>query len=163
MTPNFRTTGALLALGLLIAPLAACAPEPGTVRPDGTDLTEKVEPEGGSWPEENPDEAYAKSQALPDDFPDAFAVPEQAIVDDAGSRGAGTWFVVLRAADAAAATALWDEIVAGGGFTVSDEIETGDGGRAATLTSPTLSVSAVTLPGTDGEMLLSYDLTSVVG
>lgn len=160
MTRNLRTAAAALALGLLIAPLAGCAPEPGSVRPDGTDLTEKVEPEGESWPEENPEEAFEKTTELPADFPAEFVIPASAVIDDAGSRGFGTWFVVLSAADAAAASAVWDEIVTSGGFSVSDDAETADGGRAATLTSTALTAAAVTLPGEDGGMLLSYDITS---
>lgn len=162
MTRTIRAAAGVLALGLLVGPLAGCAPEPGTVRPDGTDLTEKVEPEGGSWPEANPDEVFEKSQELPADFPAEFVIPEGAVIDDAGSRAVGSWFVVLRASDAAVASALWDGVVAGGGFAVADETETGDGGRAATLTSATLSVAAVTLPSEDGGVLLSYDITSVV-
>lgn len=162
MNRNLRGAASLLALGLLVAPLAGCAPEPGSVNPDGTDLTEKVEPEGGSWQEENPDEAFAKSAELPEDFPSGFAIPDSATIDDAGSRGHGSWFVVLRVPDAAAAATVWDEVVTSGGFTVSDDEETGDGGRSATLTSSELVVAAVTLQGEGDERLLSYDITSFV-
>lgn len=163
MTTIIRAATGVLALGLTVTLLAGCAPEPGTVSPDGRDLTEKVEPEGGSWPEANPDEAYEKSQELPEGFPAAFVVPEGAIVDDAGSRDAWTWYLVLRADSPAAADALWDAVVTGSAFTVSDEVGTGDGGRAATLTSPELSVSAVTMPGEGDTVLVSYDITQGVG
>ncbi|KAM9862526.1 hypothetical protein ACI1US_01622 [Leucobacter sp. BZR 635] len=161
MTRTPRATASLAALALLLVPLSACAAEPGTERPDGTDLTEKVEPEGGSWPEENPEEVFEKSAELPADFPAEFVVPESALVDDAGSRGPGVWFVVFKASDDASAALLWDEIVSAGGFTVGDETETGDGGRSATLSVPALEVTAVTLPADDGAVLLSYDLVSV--
>lgn len=163
MTHKMRATAAVLALGLLLAPLSGCAPEPGTVNPDGRDLTEKVEPEGGSWQEENPDEVFDKQVELPADFPAAFVLPEGAVIDDAGLRGVDSWFVVLRAEDQPAADALWDAVVSSGGFTVSDETETGDGGRAATLTGTGLEVAAVTLPTDSAGVLLSYDLTAVLG
>ena len=163
MRLTIRACTAVAVFGLLTLPLTGCAPEPGTQHPDGTDLTEKVEPEGGSWPEQNPDEAFEKSAELPPDFPGSFVVPADAVIDDAGSRGDGSWFVVFRAADADAGSALWDAVVQSSGFTVTDEIETVDGGRAATLSSPDLSVSAVTLTGDNGTVLLSYDLGQPVG
>lgn len=163
MKHNLRSTAGVLALGLLLAPLAGCAPEPGTVNPEGGDLTEKVEPEGGSWQEENPDEAFEKQAELPADFPDGFVLPEGAVIDDAGTRGVDSWFVVLRAEDQSAADALWDAVVSGGGFTVSDETATGDGGRSASLTAPGLQVTALTLPSDSGGMLLSYDLSAFLG
>lgn len=162
MTRNIRTAAGALALGFLLLPLVGCAPEPGSVRPDGTDLTEKHEPEGGSWSEPNPEEAYEKGQELPADFPVAFVVPEGAVIDDIGSRGYGTWYVVFRTDEATQAAALWDEVIRAGSFTVSEEVETGDGGRAATLTSPELSVSAVTMADEAQATLLSYDITAVV-
>ena len=163
MTRIASPIAGVIALGLLIAPLTGCAPEPGTVSPDGSDLTEKVEPEGGSWAEENPDEVYAKDTQLPEGFPAGFVLPEGSVIDDAGSRGYGSWYVVLRAADAEAAETLWDAIVSEGGFTVSDDAATGDGGRSATLTTAAMTVQAVTMPAEDGDgTLLSYDLTEVV-
>lgn len=163
MTKITRAATGALTLALAVTLLAGCAPEPGTVNPDGRDLTEKVEPEGGSWPEANPEEAYEKSQELPEGFPAAFVVPEGATVDDAGSRDGGTWYLVLRADSSDAADGLWDAVVTGSGFAVSDEVETGDGGRAATLTSAELAVSAVTMPGEGDAVLLSYDITQGVG
>ncbi len=163
MTKTNRLGAGAAALGLAAVLLAGCAPEPGTVAPDGRDLTEKVEPEGGSWTEPNPEEAYEKSAELPDGFPEGFVVPEGAVVDDAGSRDFGSWYVVLRAADKAAADTLWDSVVSGSGFSASDEAATGDGGRTATLVSPALEVTAVTMAGDDGAILLSYDITEVVG
>ncbi|MCS3428364.1 hypothetical protein [Leucobacter aridicollis] len=163
MTTTPRLAAGAIALGLAATLLAGCAPEPDTVSPDGRDLTEKVEPEGGSWAEPNPEEAYEKSAELPDDFPADFVVPEGAVVDDAGSRGFGSWYVVLRAPDQDTANTLWDAVVTGSGFAASDEAETGDGGRTATLVSPALEVTAVTMSGDDGAVLLSYDITQVVG
>lgn len=150
--------------------LVGCAPEPGSSEAPDTDSgivspdpAEKQEPEGGSWPEENPPEVFEKNQDMPDDFPETFVVPGDAVVDDSGTRGYGVWFLVLRAEDEAAAHALWDAIVAGSGFAVSDESETTEGGRAATLTSDALAVQALTMPDADGSVLLSYDITALAG
>lgn len=159
-----------LVCGLFVGSLVGCAPEPGVNDVDDTDSgivspdpAEKQEPEGGSWPEENPPEVFEKKQDIPDDFPETFVVPVDAVVDDAGTRGYGVWFLVLRAEDEAAANALWDAIVTDSGFVVSDESETTEGGRAATLTSDALAVQALTMPDADGSVLLSYDITAIAG
>ena len=154
-----RAAAAAIALTLLALPLAGCAPEPGSVRPDGSSLEEKHEPDGESWPEKNPDEAYEKQQELPADFPAAFVVPEGAAVDDAGSRAPGSWYLVLRADSAEAADALWDEVVSAGSFEARDAEGSGDA-RSATLVGGGLEVAALTLPGEDGAVLLSYDITA---
>ena len=162
-----RVSAAVLALGLLVAPLAGCAPEPGASGSEGPEgpgsaPTEKQEPEGGSWPAENPDEVYDKHQEIPEDFPEAFVIPEGAEIDNVGTRGHGTWYLVLRAADEDEAAVLWDEVVAAGSFVQSDGMETTEGGIAATLSSGELTVDAMTLPEADGTVLVSYDITSAV-
>ena len=166
---NRRSTplAACLALGLLIAPLAACAPEPGSSDPGnskpGTQTPgEKEEPEGGSWPEKNPDEVFEKHTELPADFPSSFTIPEGAKIDDAGTRGVGVWYLVLRAGSTADADALWAGIVESNGFAVSDEFTTAEKGRAATLRGAVLSVTALTIPQSDGTVLISYDITRLV-
>lgn len=158
-------------MGVLIAPLTACAPEPVPSAPgesSGTSTStpkpgDKKEPEGDSWPEKNPDEVYEKHTEIPADFPAGFAIPAGAEVDDTGSRGAGTWFLVLRATDAAAAATLWDSVIGSSGFAVSDEFETAEKGHAATLSAATLTASAMTIPQSDGSVLLSYDITQLPG
>lgn len=162
MSRSTRITASVLALGLLVLPLAACAPEPGEGTQSDPVPTEKQEPEGGSWPEENPDEVFEKQQDIPEDFPESFVIPDGAVVDDVGSRGYGTWYLVLRATDQAAADELWDEVIAAGAFEVSDEAETVEGGVSATLSTGALSVTAMTLPDSDDTVLLSYDITSTV-
>ena len=164
MTRVARVSAAVLALGLLVAPLAGCAPEPGAYSPagPGSAPAEKQEPEGGSWPAENPDEVYEKHREIPEDFPEAFVIPENAEDDDVGTRGYGTWYLILRAADESEAAVLWNEIVAAGSFVQSDDLETAEGGIAATLSSGELMVNAMTLPENDGTVLVSFDITSVV-
>lgn len=155
-------TAAALALSLLLLPLAGCAPEPGSSGTGDPIPTEKQPPEGGSWPEENPDEVFEKHQDIPDDFPEGFIIPEGAAIDDVGSRGYGTWYLVLRADTEVSASALWDEVIAGGAFTVSEESTTVEGGKTATLENGELSALAVTMPSDDETVLLSYDITSTV-
>lgn len=165
------TAGALV----LAAGLAACAPEPGTAGGTGganggngetggsgqTSEGQKGNADGtGSWQEPNKPEVAEKQVELPASFPkDQFVIPEGAKVDDTGERSEGQWYLVLHAADAQAAAALWDQVVAGGSFTASNEAKTGDGGRSATLSSPELTVDALTLPQQDGSVLLSYDIS----
>ena len=161
-----------LASATLLFGLTACAPEPGETGTTGQEAKERMEQEEsgkggdagtGSWPEENPEDVSDKHTDLPETFPgEAFPIPEGATIDDTGERAEGQWFVVLRAADAAAADALWNEVVAGGGFAVADETETAEGGRAATLTTPGYSVGALTFPQEDGSVLLSYDIMQTV-
>lgn len=161
-----RAIASALAIGLLVAPLAACAPEPGAAQSQQektTDPSKKQEPEGGSWPEKNPDEVYEKHTEIPADFPAEFVVPQGADIDDAGARGGGVWYLVLRATDAADADALWNDVIAEGSFTASDELTTAEGGRAATLTGATLRITAMTLPQSDGSVLVSYDITRTAG
>ncbi len=162
MERSQRLAAGVLALGLLVLPLSACAEEPGATGTGDPVPTEKQEPEGGSWPAENPDEVFEKSQDIPDDFPEAFVIPEGAVIDDVGSRGYGTWYLVLRAEDQATIDSLWESIVSTGEFAVSDEASTAEGGRMATLESGALSVSAITIPDEDGSVLMSYDITSTV-
>ncbi|MFC5338245.1 hypothetical protein [Leucobacter denitrificans] len=162
MAQSPRITAGVLALGLLVLPLTACAEEPGAVGTGDPVPTEKQEPEGGSWPAENPDEVFEKSQEIPEDFPAEFVIPEGATIDDVGSRGFGTWYLVLRAEDQEASDAIWESIVTNSGFTVTDDAETVEGGRMATLESGALSASAMTIPGEDGSVLMSYDITAAV-
>lgn len=111
------------------------------------------------WTGGVPDEALEKTTELPASFPAAsFVIPDGSVIDDAGERSATSWFVVLRAKDAAGASALWNAVVAGSGFTVTDAAETPEGGTSAVLTSAALSVSALTLPEADGSVLISYDV-----
>lgn len=150
-----RRVIAAVAVPTLVLGLAACAPEPVTgSREKGAELGEEGESGWGATSEQD----ELKSTELPDDFPkDAFTVPEGAVVDDAGKRG-DMWFLVLRAADEAEAESWWSEVIAGSGFVVSDDAETGDGGRSATLTATALTVTALSIPQEDGSVLLSYDI-----
>lgn len=159
---SFRI-GAALGTALLVFSLAACAPEPTDLPDGGTDgggkggepTTSETDWGGQEVPEEE------LVTELPSSFPsEAFQLPGHAVLYNAGERAEGVWFAVLQADDAATADALWSELVSLNGFEASDEVETTEGGRAATLTSPALNVQALTIPQTDGTVLLSYDLTA---
>lgn len=169
---------------LLLGALTACAPEPGAGGSDagsgtsgapGTSETDAPaqgsgqkgsadkgsgEQGSGSWPEDDAGMDAPKQTALPVSFPvDRFIIPKGAVIDDAGERSDGEWFVVLRAPDQPSADATWDAVLSASGFAVVDP-ETGeDGGVSAELTSQTLEVSALTLPQPDGTVLLSYDIS----
>lgn len=168
-----RLGGILLAASLAWS-LAACAPEPaaesGAV--DESQLPGEVAGQtggkaqgdtgaagGSSWQQSNPPEVSTKVAELPASFPkELFALPVDAVIDDARERSTGEWYLVLRAADQRAANDLWERVIATNGFAVSDEFETADGGRAATLTKPGLAVSGFTISGDSGAVMLSYDL-----
>ncbi|GAA2181899.1 hypothetical protein GCM10009847_25350 [Leucobacter tardus] len=163
--PNARLRRAnalsVLALaGLLAVALSACAPEPDEIA--GAPEKGTPAPEATSWTEpETEFDPNVKSTDLPDGFPsEAFPVPDGATVDDAGARSEFEWFVVFSAADGEAADALWNQIIDDGDFSVDDESRNDDGGRSALLINAELTVSATTIPDTDGSVLLSYDLSS---
>jgi hypothetical protein len=99
---------------------------------------------------------------LPASFPsDVFTVPESATIYNTGERNDSEWYLVLSAADEAAASALWDEIVQTNSFEVVDQVETSEGGVSATLNSATISAQALTIPQADGSVQLSFDLMRV--
>lgn len=145
---------------LLVLGLAACAPEP--VAGQGGKDADPDQHES-SWEQPNDEvDVYARQTELPESFPtEQFPLPEGATVYDTGERGEGVWFVVLLAEDEAESVRLWDDVVRLGGFQISDEVETSEGGQAANLTSTTLRVSALTIPQADGSVQLSYGLTRI--
>lgn len=181
----FTRVAAPVGVGLLLlGTLTACAPEPsaggsssgsgasGAPETSKTDAPAQGSGEkgsgekgsgdqgSGSWPEDDAGMDAPKQTALPVSFPvDRFIIPEGAVIDDAGERSDGEWFVVLRAPDQPSANAIWEAIVSAGGFTVVDPATGEDGGVSADLTSQTLEVSALTLPQADGAVLLSYDIS----
>lgn len=176
MLHSQRIFAAMFAAALVTAPLAGCAPEPGTVpsdgskgeaglngQPGGKGEGEKPQPDGESWPEKAPDEAFEKHQEVPNDFPESFSIPEGAVIDDVGSGANGTWFLVLRADSLEEGEALWNAVIEGGGFAVTEGPEPAEGGRTAELESSTLAVSATMFPP-EGEdfVLLSYDISPLL-
>lgn len=162
MALNRRTAGAVsrtLALGaalLLALPLAACAPEPGDADDAKQKHGENSLEEGESNHPEPPAEATKKQTELPASFPKTeFALPEGAVIDDAGERGPEQWFVVLKADSEDAATKLAEQIATTNGLQ--------DGGvdeqsGLTVLLSPALRVELLMLPG-DDSTLLSYEIT----
>lgn len=150
------------AVALLLLGLVACAPEDTVVAGQGGKDGSPTQSES-SWAEPEDDVSAERRQTeLPAGFPSGeFVLPESAVIYDAGEREDGSWFVVLSADDAAEATGLWDEVIASGGFSVSDAASTSEGGESATLTNATLAVLALTMPQSDGSVLLSYDLRRI--
>lgn len=153
-----RIAGAAGAALILLWGLAACAPEP-VAGQGGKDADPSQGESSWSDPVEDFD-AEQRQTELPADFPSAeFPLPEGVTIYDTGARDASAWFLVLSAADAAAAETLWGEVLGLGGFTPEEETATAEGGVAATLTNATLRVLAVTIPQEDGTVLLSYDIS----
>ncbi len=149
-------TAAALVLGV-----ASCAPEPGEAAGSIDKETQTTSPETEWGGQDQPEEDLQTT--LPASFPtDVFVMPEGVTIYNAGERGTDQWFLVLRAADAAAATSLWESIVTTNGFTVTDEVETTEGGVSAMLNSVTLTVQALTIPQKDGTVLVNYDLSRML-
>ncbi|WP_024355900.1 hypothetical protein [Leucobacter chironomi] len=165
MTTPLRPRALLAAgiAGLLAVSLASCAPEPDEIA--GAKSKEQIangeETEDPGQRAQVPEEALQKQAELPAGFPsDRFPLPKDAVIDDAGERGAGVWFVVLRAKDAAQASTQWSAIISAGGFEAADQ--QGDPASAdasAMLRSASLEAFALMLVQDDGSVLLSYDLT----
>ena len=156
--PALKYSAALFSGIVLIFGLVACAPEPGNEAGAINKAEETVSPET-QWDQANED-AEKRTASLPETFPtDDFALPVGATIFDAGERGPDSWYLVLSAADAAAAQTVWSEVISLNGFKVSDEATAVDDGITATLTGLTLSTAAVTQPLQDGSVLLNYDIT----
>lgn len=150
--------GAAAAALLIALSLTACAPEPEEAEFHGKNPIESGEAE---YPEPPP-EAFDKNIELPESFPAAFPLPEGLVIDDTGEAEPGRWFIVFTAADQASADASWQSVIEAGGFTVSDSVETTEGGVSATLSSSELAVIGTTIPNTeDGTVLLSYDISAI--
>lgn len=145
-----------LTLSLLTLGVAGCSTAPG----DGGEKPPAQGSGEGDWGQsEEPTDETPEVVELPAGFPsEEFVLPEDAVLQDAGERGPGNWFVVLRAADVTQADEWWAFIVEAGAFTVQDEIVAVDGGREATLVGGTLTVGALTITEDDGSILMNYDL-----
>lgn len=154
----FRASVAALMVGGLLSGVTACAPEP-------EDVPDEIAGEPSKGASENlrseslPEDVSAKNTEIPDSFPtDAIQIPEDAVIDDVGERDESNWYLVLRAPDAAQADVLWDTFIEENSLAPSEEMETGEGGRSATLVTSSYVISALTLPDADGTILLSYDI-----
>lgn len=100
-----------------------------------------------------------KNTSLPSSFPsDAVPLPREAQVYDAGERGAGAWFVVLKYPTLNDARAAVDTLVAAGDFTASQ-----DDGDTETiiqvLDSPLVSVDVFAYLD-DGNALVNFEVAS---
>lgn len=151
----------------LVLGFSGCAPEPADPAGTGDVAGQPTKGKGegqseSSWGQPTDGAPLPeKSTELPEGFPrDRFPIPVGAQIDDTGERP-DAWFLVLRAPDAAAAEAMWNEVIANGGFEVNESSDTPDGGRSASLVGGGLAVLALTIPQDDGTVLLSYDLTLV--
>ncbi|WP_449282246.1 hypothetical protein [Leucobacter sp.] len=112
-----------------------------------------------SWPEREPEGGTPKHTEIPSSFPSGdFVIGSGAVIDDVGERASGGWFLVLRAADAREADTRWQTVISSNGFSVADSAATPEGGVSATLSNQRLVVDALTLPQSDGSVLLSYDI-----
>ncbi|MCB1274723.1 MAG: hypothetical protein KDB25_10110 [Leucobacter sp.] len=125
------------------------------------EIPEKPAPDSSGWGQTSDrDDPALKHPALPADFPrKRFPLPSGAVIEDAGARGGGAWFVVLHAKSAKQARTWWRAVIADGKFKVADE-ETNDGDLSARLVKKTLEVEALTIAQDDGSVLLSYDLNA---
>lgn len=171
--------GAVVAATLVGAlALSGCAAEPGSTPGDGSGGATGSEPGDGSggggsspgekgsggsgessWstPERPPTEI--RHTEPPPSFPSAaFPIPASATIVDVGERGAGHWYLVLRAPSPEDAARLWDEVRSSGGFVASDETTTTEGGISAVFSGASITVQAVTQPEGDGSVLLNFDL-----
>lgn len=168
-TPRLPRPRAVLSVALaalLTVSLASCAPEPDEIA--GAKTKDQIAESDGSGDAEErgeraeiPDDAIQKHTELPEGFPsEAFPLPKGAVIDDTGERASGEWFVVLRAENAEEAEALWNGVIAGGGFEVSDQAGDPQRDASATLRGSGLEVFALMLPQEDESVLLSYDLTA---
>lgn len=169
-----------VAVGLVVT-LSACAPEPqdGDARNPDTPLisvrdsaapfgdegrqldgesTETIPKDEGILDGRQPVE-LEKSEELPSDFPlGAAPIPDSALVDDAGTRGEGRWFVVLRTDSISAANGLLAEIVSGGQFSEVTSDTQEDGGVLADYESTTLKVNALTFVDSEGRALVNLEV-----
>lgn len=158
---------ALLTAALIVLPLSACAPEPGTgsvpeevAGSGGKDTGDgETDENGAGWGEQDAATELPKATTLPDSFPkDRFAVPDGAVIDDAGERTETSWFVVLRAAEAATADVLWQAIIVNNELTAGETVTTAEGGVSAQLSGAGVTALGMTIPQPDGSVLLSYDV-----
>lgn len=147
----------LCTAGALVLGAAGCAPEPGEEAGSIDKETQTISPETEWGGQDAPEEELQTS--LPESFPnDAFVMPAEVSIYNAGEKSPDSWFVVLSAESSAVAQTLWDSIIAESSFGVVDQVETTEGGTSATLNNVLLTVQAVTIPQADGTVLLSYDV-----
>lgn len=151
---------AVVALVLPVT-VSGCAPEPtAQTDPAVGDPTKKGQGQDdneSSWGEDSKDQ-YQYTTELPASFPTELLLPAEYQIVDTGERDANSWFLNVRNADQAAADAFWAEVVSANGFTVSDEIETSDGGKAATFTNAAFTVQALTITNNDKTVDISFEI-----
>lgn len=149
MSLTARTLLLLGAAGSLALSLSACAPEPGETAGQAGKGTEPTQTQ------QVPEEATRKHTELPESFPaDEFRIPAGAVIDDAGERGEGAWFLVLRADDEGSADELWAAVIAENSLTEAEDPDSG----LVRLSGASLTAEALRLPGEGGAVLLSYDI-----
>lgn len=151
----FSRTIALLAASALVLGATGCAPEPdqeaGSIDKELQTLSPETTWGGQDMPEQE------LQTTLPESFPkDTFVLPEGSTIFNAGEKNPNTWFVVLNAQSAETAQQQWDSIILESSLTVSESVETTEGGISATLSNAVLTVQAVTIPQPEGSVLLSY-------
>lgn len=141
--------------------LTGCTPEPtAQTDPAVGDPTKKGQGQDdneSSWGESSKDQ-YQYTTELPASFPAELLLPAEYTIVDTGERSATSWFLNVRNADQAAADAFWAEMISANGFTVSDEVETSDGGKAATFTNAGFTVQALTITNDDKTVDISFEI-----
>lgn len=162
-SPLLRFLRAFAVIIVATGAVAGCAPEPVSGA-GGKNAT--AHPSESSWGQPTDDlDPEARETELPESFPiEAFEIPDDATVWSAGERAGAeqVWFLVLIAADRDEAERLWQQLIDTNAFAVSDMQETSEGGQSAQLTRESLSVTALTVPQTDGSVLLNYDIRGTV-
>lgn len=153
-------TVTLIAASALVIATSGCAPEPGQEAGRIDKEKQTVSPET-QWGGQDVPEDILQTK-LPESFPvEGFVLPAEAAIYNSGEKNETAWFVVLNADSPEEAQSLWDSIVSQSSFEVTDQVETTEGGISATLNSAMLMVQAVTIPQTDGTVLLSYDISRI--
>lgn len=148
---------ATLAAATLVLSAVGCAPEPGDAAGQTDKDSQTINPEtewgGGTVIEEE------LVTDLPASFPsEQFALPDAAVIYNAGERGTDQWFVVFTANSADEADLLWNEIIEVNELQVSNEEQAVEGGTHATLMNSALEVDALTIPQEDGTVQMSYSI-----
>ncbi len=96
---------ALCAAGALVLGAAGCAPEPGEEAGSIDKETQTISPETEWGGQDVPEEEFQTS--LPESFPDdAFVMPAEVSIYNAGEKSSDAWFVVLSAESSTAAQGI---------------------------------------------------------
>lgn len=170
----------VVALGLIIC-CTSCAPEPSSesevspesplvaMNEDWSSWGEKAVQLEGETSETLPKEdgildgrqpvELEKSGELPTDFPkDSVVLPDDLIVDDAGSRGDGQWFAVFAVESLESANELIETVALSSGFNEQQRSQNDDGGWSLEYQVDSYRIEALTFAGAGGEAFLNLEI-----